>query len=441
MPNKPRKTPQNKANDVFSERLNKIVSRGLLTSTVFGGLLLASIFVINLEGAVISPATVIPEGENKLVQHREGGVIESLLVKNGDIVKEGQWLVILNKKAVKSEFNVLKYRNIELGARLSRLKSRLEPNSDFSYTVPNDLRFDTEARDIVATQRQLFEADRASLFAIRQKLSERIASLQSEIIALDSQIQTISEQARLIEKQITDILPLVEDKLVPQAREWDLRRALVSAKGQLESLNVSRVRLQSSISDNRNELSEFIATSERDTLNEIQLTEAELLSNTQGYDNVQDQLNRHIIQSPVSGKIHELNVFNAGGVVRPGETVMKIVPQDQEIVLSAKVQPIDIDQVYVGQSVRLRFDVFDANKTPEINGTVSHISADMSIDEQTGVPFFGVKIAIEASEISKLGSADIVAGMPVTALIRTEPRTLFSYLMKPLADHSAKAFQ
>ena len=120
---------------------------------------------------------------------------------------------------------------------------------------------------------------------------------------------------------------------------------------------------------------------------------------------------------------------------------MKIVPQDQEIILSAKVQPVDIDQVYIGQSVRLRFDVFDVNKTPEINGTVSHIAADMSVDEQSGIPFFGVKIEIGANEIAELGSSDIIAGMPVTAMIRTESRTLFSYLTKPLADHSAKAFQ
>jgi len=426
---------------VFSKRLQKIAFRGLLTSAAFGGLLLASIFLINLEGAVISPATVTPEGENKLVQHREGGIINKLLVKDGDIVKQGQWLVVLNDKAVKSEYNVLKFRRVELGAKLSRLKARLRPSGTFSYRLPDDARGDAEANQIVTTQKQLFLADRESFLATQQKLNERIASLQSEISALDSQIQTTSQQAGLIDQQISDILPLVEEKLVPKAREWDLRRAQVSARSQLDSLNVSRVRLHSSLTDNRNELSQFITASERDTLNEIEAAETELLSASQGYQTLQDQLNRHVIQAPVSGKIHELKVFNSGGVIRPGETVMKIVPQDQEIILSAKVQPVDIDQVYIGQSVRLRFDVFDVNKTPEINGTVSHIAADMSVDEQSGIPFFGVKIEIGANEIAELGSSDIIAGMPVTAMIRTESRTLFSYLTKPLADHSAKAFQ
>jgi len=441
MPRNPHKVNQAASASVFSKRLQKIAVRGLLTSAAFGGLLFASIFLINLEGAVISPATVIPEGDNKLVQHREGGTIDKLLVKDGDVVKQGQWLVVLNNAAVKSEHNVLKFRGIELGAKLSRLKARLEPNGAFSYVLPNDAHDDREAKQIMATQKQLFFADRESFLATQQKLNERIMSLQSEISALDSQIQTTSQQARLIDQQITDILPLVEEKLVPKAREWDLRRAQVSARSQLDSLNVSRVRLQSSLTENRNELSQFVSTSERDTLNEIEAAETALLSATQGYENIKDQLNRHVIQAPVSGKIHELNVFNSGGVIRPGETVMKIVPQDQEIVLSAKVKPVDIDQVYIGQSVRVRFDVFDVNKTPEIEGTVSHIGADMSVDEQTGFAFFEVKIEIEANEIEALGTADIIAGMPVTAMIRTDKRTLFSYLTKPLADHSVRAFQ
>jgi len=307
-PNKPA------SKDVFSKRLQKIAFRGLLTSAAFGGLLFASIFMINLEGAVISPATVIPEGENKLVQHREGGIINSLLVKDGDVVSEGQWLVLLNNQAVKSEFNVLKFRRVELGAKLARLKANLTPDESFSYSLPEDTRRDPAANQIVTTQKQLFEAERGSFLATQQKLNERISSLQSEITALESQIQTTSQQARLIEQQISDILPLVEDQLVPKARELDLRRGLVTAQSQLDSLNVSRVRLESNLINGRNELSQFVTTSERDILSQVEATEAELLEANQGYDRLQDQLNRHVIQAPVSGKVHELTVFNEGGI-------------------------------------------------------------------------------------------------------------------------------
>ena len=436
-----KKTQTHSAQDVFSNRLQKIVGRGLFTSAVFGGLILSSIFLIDLEGAIISPATITPEGDNKLVQHREGGTVERLLVKDGDIVKAGQWLVVLNNKAVQSEYNVLKYRRIELEAKLARLKASLVPNGIYPEHLLREAGQDAEAKKIVLTQMQLLQVESASNVATENKLVQRIASIQSEITALDSQIETTSHQARLIEQQIQDIQPLVSEQLVPKAREWDLQRALVTANGQLESLNVSRVRLESSLADSRNELTQFNTEIERETYTEIEALETELLTAVQGYDTLRDKLNRHVVKAPVAGKVHELEVFNAGGVIRPGETVMKIVPQDQEVLLSAKVKPVDIDQVYIGQSVRVRFDVFDANKTPEIYGIVRHIGADMSVDEQTGLPFFGVKIAVEPEQTKKLGPAPIVAGMPVTAMMRTESRSLFSYLTKPLADHSVKAFQ
>ena len=212
-------------------------------------------------------------------------------------------------------------------------------------------------------------------------------------------------------------------------------------RSQQDSLNVTRAKLLSSLSDSENELQQYYAGFKRDTLAEIETSEAELLATIQRYRNLDDQLKRQVIKAPVSGKIHELEVFNSGAVIRPGETVMKIVPQDQGIILSAKVNPVDIDQIFIGQNVRLRFDAFDINNTPEIKGHLTHIAADMSVDEQTGQAFFSASISVDPEEILSLGDLDIVTGMPVTAMITTQSRTLFSYLTKPLSDHAATAFQ
>lgn len=430
-----------RSDNVFSERQNKVARKGLLTSGIFGVMLVASMFLINLEGAVISPATVIPLGENKVVQHRDGGVIVSLLVNNGDKVKQGQSLIILNDTALKSEHNVLKYRRVELGSKIARLRARLDTQKPFSYNMPTDSRFDKSALSIVTRQEKLYMAERDAFLTTQQKLIERINSLTREIAALDTQIQTTEQQSYLIDQQIKDILPLVAEQLVPKAREWELRQTQVSVRSQLDSLNVTKVKLQSSLSDSKNELQQFHAGFERDTLTEIEAAEVELLASIQRYDNLDDQLKRQVIKAPVSGKVHELEVFNSGGVVRPGETVMKIVPQDQGVILSAKVKPVDIDQIFIGQNVRLRFDAFDINNTPELNGNITHIAADMSVDEQTGLPYFSASIEIDPDEVSSLGEIDIVTGMPVTAMITTQSRTLFSYLTKPLSDHAALAFQ
>jgi HlyD family secretion protein len=441
MPHKQNHMQNAPSETVFSKRLDKVARRALLTSTIFGGLLLSSIFLINLEGAVISPATVVPVGENKVVQHREGGVIDSLLVSNGENVTAGQPLITLSNVAVKSEHNVLKYRRIELGAKLARLKARLSPEVKFAYALPSDVLFDKEAHKILARQENLFLSERDAFVTTHQKLVEGINALTTEITALDTQIATTQQQAGLIEQQISDILPLVQEQLVPKAREWDLRRSHVSVRSQLDSLNVQKVKLQSNLSNNQNELKQYFSGFRKDTLTEIEAAETELLGVEQQYGNLDDQLERKVIKAPVSGKVHELTVFNSGGVIRPGETVMKLVPQDQGIILSAKVSPVDIDQIYLGQQARLRFDAFDVNSTPEIIGNITHIAADMSVDEQTGQMFFTASISVEPEDLAALGDIDVVTGMPVTAMITTQSRTLFSYLTKPLSDHASLAFQ
>jgi len=126
------------------------------------------------------------------------------------------------------------------------------------------------------------------------------------------------------------------------------------------------VKTQANLTQSHNELRQLLATYEQETLNELEQAEAELQATRQGYKSLQDQLNRHVIKAPVSGKIHELSVYNQDGVIRPGETVMKIVPQDQGVELTAKIKPVDVDQIYIGQNVRLRFDAFEVNRTPEI---------------------------------------------------------------------------
>lgn len=435
------KSQKNVSANVFSERQNKVAKKGLFTSAVFGGLLFASIFLINLEGAVISSATVTPLGENKVVQHRDGGVVDSLLVSNGDRVMAGQSLIILNDTAVKSEHNVLKYRRVELGTKLARLRARIDQNTDYAYNLPVDLRFDKSAYKIVTRQEKLYMSERQAFFANQQKLIQQIESLNMEIAALDTQINTTQQQAQLIDRQIADIMPLVAEQLVPKARELELRRSHVSVLSQLDSINVTKANLISNLTNSQNELQQFYSSFEADTLTEVEAVEVELLAANQRYNSLDDQLKRQVIKAPVSGKIHELEVFNSGGVIRPGETVMKIVPQNQDIVLTAKVNPVDIDQLFIGQKTRLRFDAFDVNNTPEIPGKVMHIAADMSVDEQTGLPYFSASISVEPEDLRSLGDVEVVTGMPVTAMITTQKRTLFSYLTKPLSDHAALSFQ
>ena len=154
-----------------------------------------------------------------------------------------------------------------------------------------------------------------------------------------------------------------------------------------------------------------------------------------------DQLNRLDIRSPQAGVVHDLIVHTAGAVITPGETIMTIVPDNDVLQIETRVQPKDIDQIHIGSSAMLRFTSFDARTTPEIDGTVRRIGADLSHDDKSTEPYFVVRLDVDPEQQEKLGKARLIPGMPVEVFIRTSARSMLSYLMKPLADQARRAFR
>jgi HlyD family secretion protein len=156
----------------------------------------------------------------------------------------------------------------------------------------------------------------------------------------------------------------------------------------------------------------------------------------------EDQLKRVDIRAPQDGFVHQLAVHTVGGVITPqGEPLMLIVPEADKLIVEAKVQPQDIDQLHVGQAAVLRFSAFNQRTTPEVNGVVSVVSADVSQDQKTGATFYTIRVDVAAEELSRLGSVKLVPGMPVEAFVQTTPRTVLSYLVRPLHDQITKAFR
>jgi HlyD family secretion protein len=173
-------------------------------------------------------------------------------------------------------------------------------------------------------------------------------------------------------------------------------------------------------------------------LREIQAKTAELVERK---ITAEDQLARIDIRSPQDGVVHQLTVHTVGGVITASETLMLVVPEQDELTVEAKLPPQDIDQLRIGQNAVLRFSAFNQRVTPEINGTVRRISADISQDQRTGAFYYLVRIGISAEEVARLEGLKLIPGMPVDAFIQTDPRTIISYLVKPLRDQIAKAFR
>ena len=423
----------------FSQRMRKMTHMGYVVAGVFGTLLLVAAFGIKINGAVISPAYVISTGNTKMVQHRDGGIVKDIRVRDGDLVAADQLLIVLDESRVDAEFNVARFKQFELKVKLSRLKSALNGDEDMSMQLTGA---GTEAqfKQIIDTQQKLLDAERRSYQRDRLKLKERISLLTAEISALDRQSATIVQQLSVIDAQLAEVAPLVEEQLVAVSREWQLKRDRIAVESQMESIKVQRVKTRTTLTEARNELDVMEAERAYGILRDIEETETELKSVTESFSQLSDQSHKLDIRSPVPGIVHDLLPRNAGAVIKPGETVLQIVPQESGHELKASVQPQDIDQVFVGQVVRLKFDALDARTTPEIFGAVETVSADRLVNEATGQSYYSVTIRIEEDQLDKLGEQPIVSGMPVTAMFSTTNRSLLSYLLRPIEQQAARAF-
>tara|TARA_B100000678_G_scaffold104936_2_gene87923 strand:+ start:24418 stop:25716 length:1299 start_codon:yes stop_codon:yes gene_type:complete len=424
----------------FETRTKRVAQLGFAVCAGFLGLLFVSAWFLRIDGAVVSPAHVISMGNNRIVQHPDGGSIRELLVENGTQVEAGDVLVVLDSQPVEADFNVATFRQLELRVKLARLKALLEEDDAFEFNWLRTSGGNTRLEKIIATQEKLFNASREAFLSRTSVLKDRIAFLRSEIAALESQMQTVGRQLGVIERQLAEVTPLVKDQLVAKSREWQLMRDQIAAQEQIDSMKVIRVRTESSLNDAENELSQLINDHREKLTAEIEETETELQSVDQSYAQLSDRLTRLEITAPVSGLVHNLQFRNEQAVIQPGQPIMEIVPLNEGYELMARVSPADIDQVATGQPARLRFDAFDSRSTPELSGTVTKISADRLTDDATGQVYFEVSIDLDERELDRLGPVDTLSGMPVTAMLRTRDRSLLSYLVQPVEQQVARAF-
>jgi len=424
----------------FETRTKRVAQLGFAVCAGFLGLLFISAWFLRIDGAVVSPAHVISMGNNRIVQHPDGGSIRELLVENGTQVEAGDVLVVLDSQPVEADFNVATFRQLELRVKLARLKALLEEDDAFEFNWLRTSGGNTRLEKIIATQEKLFNASREAFLSRTSVLKDRIAFLRSEIAALESQMQTVGRQLGVIERQLAEVTPLVKDQLVAKSREWQLMRDQIAAQEQIDSMKVIRVRTESSLNDAENELSQLMNDHREKLTAEIEETETELQSVDQSYAQLSDRLTRLEITAPVSGLVHNLQFRNEQAVIQPGQPIMEIVPLNEGYELMARVSPADIDQVATGQPARLRFDAFDSRSTPELSGIVTKISADRLTDDATGQVYFEVSIDLDERELDRLGPVDTLSGMPVTAMLRTRDRSLLSYLVQPVEQQVARAF-
>lgn len=396
-----------------------------------------------IAGAVVATGTVEVESDRQVVQHPDGGVVGEINVRDGDMVRANDVLVRFDDTFLLSELAVVERQLLEAEARQIRLSAERDGTETPEFITPET--FANLDEDWVASQmdgqRNLFEARRQSIAQESRQLEEQKLQIENQIVGIEAQRAALDIQLELILEESTDLSDLLARGLVPAARVLELLREEARLKGEIGNLTAriaeARGRIAAiaieviKLTDSRRE--EAITTLRDLRFSEIDLTQRRL--------QLYERLSRLDVRAPVSGTVFGTRVFALQSVVQPAEPMMYIVPGDQPLQVSARIDPIHIDQVFPGQPVALRFSTFDQRTTPEVNGTVERVSADTVTDEATGFQYYEAILQPLPEELAALPDVELLPGMPVEAFLRTRDRTPLSYLTQPLTSYFNRAFR
>lgn len=397
-----------------------------------------------LTGAVIGQGVVVVDSSVKKVQHATGGIVGEMHVREGDHVDAGQILIGLDKTQTLANATIVIQGVDELLAR----QGRLEAERDNSEQIVFQMSLIERARDtssvaahVVAAEKALFSLRREARAGQKAQLRERIAQLAEEVKGYSGQVDAKLKEIDLIRQELEGVRALWQKNLIPIARLTALERDSARLEGERSQLTGAIAQSKGKTAEIQLQMIQIDQDLRTEVGKDLIETRAKLSELSERKTAAVDQLSRVDIRAPQSGRVHQLTVHTVGGVIAPGEQIMLIVPDADALAIEVKISPRDVDQVYFGQQAALRFAAFNQKTTPEIEGTVTMVSPDLTEDRRTGNSFYTVRVGLGADELAKLGTAKLVPGMPVEVFIKTAGRTALSYLTKPLMDQAEHAFK
>ena len=396
-----------------------------------------------IAGAVIASGQLEVESNRQIIQHPEGGVVGTIYANDGDMVEAGEILIRLDDTMLRSELAIIESQYYELIARRGRLRAESEdlPAIRFDEGLLEIAQQNEEIAELVGGQIRLFEARIASNAQQISQLRERQIQIEELIEGRNVQLAALNEQLGLISEELIDQQSLLDRGLAQASRVLSLRREDASLRGQVGELVASVAESRGRIAELEIEIIRLQTTRQEEaitTLRDMQYRENELRERRLS---AIETLSRLEIRAPVSGIVYGSTVNAVRSVIRPADPVMFIVPQDSPLVITSRIETINIDQVVVGQEAVLRFAAFDQRTTPELYGVVTRISADVLTDEVSGMNYYEAQILPYDGEIDKLQGLELVPGMPVDVFIQTGERSPLTFLTKPLTDYFTKAFR
>lgn len=395
-----------------------------------------------ISGAVITTGQVEVDRNRQVVQHPDGGVVEEILVDEGDAVEAGELLLRLDASVLESELAVVEGQLFEILARRARLEAERDDVEELTFSSILLESSNPDVPDLIAGQMRLFRARLETNRRSAEQLTQQRAQIASQLEGIRSQQAALTTQRDLIAQELSDQQRLLDRGLAQASRVLALQREEASLLGRVGELTSQAAEAAERMTEIEIQILGLSSTRREEAitqLRDLQFNELELAERQR---TLSRQLDRLDIRAPVSGIIYGLQVFAQQSVIRPADPVLYLIPQDRPLVIATQVQVIDVDQIFVGQDVTLRLSAFDQRRTPELKGKVTLISADAFQNEQSGSSYYRAEVQLNDGEMDRLPSdMTLIPGMPVDAFVQTAERTPMNYLLKPLADYFVRAFR
>ena len=386
-----------------------------------------------IESAVVAPGIVSVDSNVRTVQHLEGGIIDEILVREGDRVEAGQILIRLQSTGPASARNELQAQYFEVITEEARLVAEQMGLSEISF--PDELTQkvgDKMLRAAMAGQQKILD-NRRGLLTDRETILERTkGGLQSEIIGLEGQAEASEKRRDLISEELTDAEELYESNLISKTRMLQLRREKAEQEGEIARYRAEIGTVQQRLEEAELRFSEFKAGLAAQVTEDLQQIRARAYELGQRLAAAQDVMGRTEIQSPVAGVVTGLNVHTVGGVIDTGQPLLDIVPISDKLVVQATIDPLDIDQVTEGLFAQVWLTALNRRSEAPIEGLVTTVSADRIIDAQTGAAYYTARVELNRED-ARMGSVPLQPGMGVEVMIRTGARTTWDYLSAPIS--------
>lgn len=397
---------------------------------------------VTLQGAVATTGRFVVAGEVKKVQHPTGGVVGELLVREGDRVRAGDVVLRLDETIVRANHQIVARQIDELAIRALRLVAERDGAAELALSPQIEARgSEPDIAALVSAEARFLALRRQARDGKRSQLGKRVGQLHDEIAGLKAQQNAKQREAGIIAAELVGVEDLYRRNLIQLTRLSALQRSQASIEGQRGQIVAQIAQAEGKIAEIELQIIQIEEDHRADVVKElrdVRLREGELLERRAA---TMDQLQRIDMRAPGAGAVHQLAVHTVGGVLQAGEPAMLIVPDEDGLQLDVRIAPVDIDQIELGKTVRVKVQAGNQATNPELVGSVSRIGADISRDERNGPAFYAVRVELPRREIERLEAVRIIAGMQADVFIETVPRTPLDFLMKPVMSQWDRTFR